>query len=634
MNGDFLQIALVFLLAAVVCVPIAKRLGMGSVLGYLIAGMLIGPFVLGFVGEEGEDIMHIAEFGVVMMLFLIGLELNPREFWKMRKSILTLGFLQMGITAVIAGAAGFFIFKFSHSTSLAIALAMAMSSTAIVLQTLKEKNLTHTAAGQSSFSVLIFQDIAVIPILALLPLLATTGAASVDDGHGGGAAMIERLPQWLQPFIVIAAIGIVFLAGRFIVVPFMRLMAKTRLREMFTAASLLLVIAVAYLMKVVDLSPALGTFLAGVVLANSEYKHELESDLEPFKGLLLGLFFIGVGASLNFALVLQEPVFIFSLVLGLMLLKALVLLMAGKAVKLKHDQNILFTFLLSQVGEFAFVLLTFSNQLAIIDRYWLDMLMAAVALSMTITPIMLLLNEKFISPYFGTKQQIVEKAADEIEEDNKVIIAGFGHFGSTVGRFLRANGVEATILDNDSDRVDMLRKIGFKVYYGDASRLQLLESAGIAEANLLITAIDSPEVNLELIGQVQKHHPGVQIMARARNRMDAYELMEMGVEKIYRESLHTSVQLAIDALTIMGMRKYTASRKGLEFIKHDEAALQKLVQYRHDQKQYVMNARAQIELQERLLAEEQTTGQEVDIAWDSELLRKAAGGDAPKQPES
>jgi CPA2 family monovalent cation:H+ antiporter-2 len=503
---------------------------------------------------------------------------------------------------------------------------MAMSSTAIVLQTLKEKNLTQTAAGQSSFSVLIFQDIAVIPILALLPLLATAGAEHADDGHGG-SAMLELLPQWLQPFIVVAAIGVVFLAGRFIVVPFMRLMAKTRLREMFTAASLLLVIAVAYLMKVVDLSPALGTFLAGVVLANSEYKHELESDLEPFKGLLLGLFFIGVGASLNFALVLQEPIFIFGLVLGLMLLKGIVLFIAGKVVKLGQDQNILFTFLLSQVGEFAFVLLTFSNQLAIIDPYWLDMLMAAVALSMTITPVLLLLNEKFISPYYGTRQQVEEKAADAIDENNKAIIAGFGHFGSTVGRFLRANGVESTILDNDSSRVDMLRKMGFKVYYGDASRLQLLESAGIGEARLLITAIDSPEVNQELIEQVQKHYPQVQIMARARNRMDAYELMEMGVQKIYRESLHTSVQLAIDALTSMGMRKYTASRKGLEFIKHDEAALQKLVQYRHDQKQYVMNVRAQIELQERLLAEEQTTGQEVDVAWDSELLRKAVNGD-------
>lgn len=633
MNGDFLQTALVFLLAAVVCVPIAKRLGMGSVLGYLIAGMLIGPFVLGFVGEEGEDIMHIAEFGVVMMLFLIGLELNPREFWKMRKTILTLGFIQMGITIVLAGAAGYFFFNFTHSTSLAVALAMAMSSTAIVLQTLKEKNIANTAAGQSSFSVLIFQDIAVIPILALLPLLATSGMVHSEDGHGSGA-MIEHLPEWLQPFIVIAAVGVIFIAGRFIVVPFMRLMAKTRLREMFTAASLLLVIAVAYLMREVGLSPALGTFLAGVVLANSEYKHELESDLEPFKGLLLGLFFIGVGASLNFALVLQEPVFIFSLVLGLMLLKAVVLLIAGKVVKLKHDQNILFTFLLSQVGEFAFVLLTFSNQLAIIDQYWLDMLMAAVALSMTITPVLLLINEKFISPYFGTRRKVEAKEADAIAENNKVIIAGFGHFGSTVGRFLRANGVDATILDNDSDRVDMLRKMGFKVYYGDASRLQLLESAGIGEAKLLITAIDSPEVNMNLIQQVQKHYPQVEIMSRARNRMDAYEMMEMGVPKIYRESLHTSVQLAIDALTNMGMRKYTASRKGLEFIKQDEAAMQKLVQYRHDQKQYVINARAQIDLQERLLAEEQTNGQEVDIAWDSELLRKAAGGKGKSHQDS
>lgn len=622
MEGDFLKSALIFLAAAVLCVPIAKRLGMGSVLGYLIAGMLIGPYVLGFVGQEGEDIMHGAEFGVVMMLFLIGLELNPKEFWKMKKSILFLGSLQMGITAIILFIGGFFILKWPLNSAIAVALALSMSSTAIVLQTLKEKGLSSTSSGQASFSVLLFQDIAVIPILALIPLLATTSGHATDNGHS--ASILSELPGWLQPISVLGAIAIVFLGGKYIAVPLLRVIAKTRLREMFTAGALLLVIAVAYLMQLVELSPALGTFLAGVVLANSEYRHELESDLEPFKGLLLGLFFIGVGASLNFGLVFAEPVMIFSLVAILMIIKGVVLFITGKLSKLSSDQNLLFTFLLSQVGEFAFVLISFTNQLLIIDQRITDILMASVAVSMTITPFLLLINERIIDPRFGVKEIDDQQEADAIEEKHPVVIAGFGHFGSTIGRFLRANGIDATVLDNDSDRVSMLRKMGFKVYYGDATRYDLLKAAGLDDAKILIAAIDHPEANISLVDTVKKHFPHVKVVVRARNRYDAYELLDMGVNEVYRETLNTSVQLAVDVLKQLGIRGYQATRKAMDFLKYDEAALRKLVSYRHDSNQYILNSKKEIEIQEQLLSEDLTREPDVDHAWDSEPLKQGA----------
>ena len=343
---NFLSQALIYLAAAVVCVPIAKRLGMGSVLGYLFAGILIGPFVLGFIGKEGQDIMHFAEFGVVMMLFLIGLELEPAHFWKLRKSILGMGTIQVGITSAILFFI-LFISGFSWQAALAVSLAIAMSSTAIALQTIKEKGLSQTVSGQASFSVLLFQDIAVIPILAILPLLAVQGATISESGHG---TFIDQFPGWLQTLSLFLAVGIIYAAGRFLIVPLLRLIAKTQLRELFTASSLFLVVSIAMLMQLVGLSPALGAFLAGVVLANSEYRHELESDLQPFKGLLLGLFFIGVGASINFQLVGSRPLLITGLVLLVMVVKAAVLFFCGRIYKLTNDQNLLYTFALSSGG--------------------------------------------------------------------------------------------------------------------------------------------------------------------------------------------------------------------------------------------------------------------------------------------
>ncbi|GAB2799055.1 monovalent cation:proton antiporter-2 (CPA2) family protein [Rhabdobacter roseus] len=618
MNSDFLSQALVYLAAAVICVPIAKKVGMSSVLGYLLSGIIIGPFVLGFIGQEGQDIMHVAEFGVVMMLFLIGLELEPAAFWQMRKAIAGFGISQLvGTTLLLL--IPFLFLGWSLPMSLAVALALSMSSTAIVLQTLKEKGLSNTMAGQSSFSVLLFQDIAVIPILAILPLLATTAIVPSEAGHH---SLLDGLPAWLQTILVFGAVGSIYVVGTYGVVPLLRIVAKTGLREMFTASSLLLVVAVAYLMELVGLSPALGSFVAGVVLANSEFRHELESDIEPFKGLLLGLFFIGVGASINFQLLSESPGQIALLVSLIILTKFLVLLGIGKIFKLKHDQNFLFALGLSQVGEFAFVLLSFSNQLQILDAEWTGKLTAITAISMMTTPLLLLANERFLAPRFGTKEAIDEKEADAIAEHHRVIIAGFGHFGSTIGRLLRANGIEATILDNNSDQVELLRKMGFKVYYGDATRLDLLKSAGAGEATLFIAAIDSPEINKNLVHTLTKHYPGLKILARARNRFDAYELMEMGVTNIYRETLYTAVHLAVDALGQLGFRKYSATRQGQKFIQYDEQGLAKLASSRHDMTEYIMNARQQIEFQEKLLHDDlmQNFSSE-DHSWDGTYVR-------------
>lgn len=615
MTSEFLHNALIYLATAVLFVPIARKLGMGSVLGYLLGGIIIGPFCLGFVGAEGKDIMHFAEFGVVMMLFLIGLELEPSHFWRMRRMILGMGVMQMGATTILCFAA-LWLFGFSWQASLACGLALSMSSTAIAMQTLREKGLTKTESGRSSFSVLLFQDISVIPILALLPLLAAAGARASQNGH---TSLMNGLPGWAQTLILLAAANGVVLIGRFLFVPFLRFIARIRLRELFTAAALLIVIATADLMLMVGLSPALGTFLAGVVLANSEFRHELESDIEPFKGVLLGLFFIAVGASINFKLMIENPLTIAALVCGAMVIKALVLFGTGKISRLSFDQNMIFTLGLSQVGEFAFVLFAFIAQLGILSAYHTDMMMGATAVTMTLTPLFLLLNERFVLPYLGTKESVEEKEADAIEGKYPVIIAGFGHFGSTLGRFLRANGIFATILDNDSDRVDVLRKMGFKVFYGDATRLDILKSAGADEAKILVAAIDSPEINLDLIEKTKKEFPRLTVMVRARNRMDAYELLDAGIKTIYRESLDTSVRLGVDVLIKLGFRKYTATRAGQNFIKYDEAALITLAAHRHNQESYIYSTREQIELQEQLLANDREKIPNLhDYAWDND----------------
>jgi CPA2 family monovalent cation:H+ antiporter-2 len=476
-----------------------------------------------------------------------------------------------------------------------------------------------TAAGQQSFAVLLFQDIAVIPILALLPLLAAR--APVADGHG--AAGIGHLPGWMQTLAVLAAVGAVVAAGRWAIVPLLRVVARTRLRELFTASALLLVVGIAVLMQLVGLSAALGTFLAGVVLANSEFRHELESDLDPFKGLLLGLFFMGVGASIDFGLVLSAPGRLALLTLGIMAIKMGVLLAVGRASRLTTDQNLMFSVGLAQVGEFAFVLFAFTSQLGILEPAVVGTMMAVTALSMTVTPLMMLANERGLLPRLGTPAA-PQRAADVPEEHHAVIIAGFSHFGSTVGRFLRANGVEATILDNDSDRVDLLRRMGFKVYYGDVTRYDLMAAAGAEQARILVSAVEDPATARSIIETARKHFPNLELMVRARHRFDAYEFMELGVTEIYRQHLDTSIRMGADVLRRLGHRAYAAHRAALQFRRYDDEALARLAAVRHSQADYIVSTRAQIAEQEALLlADREVDPTSTDHAWDSEEMRQA-----------
>ncbi|MHC1776697.1 MAG: monovalent cation:proton antiporter-2 (CPA2) family protein [Lentimicrobium sp.] len=621
MGSEFLLQATVYMGAAIVCVPLAKRLGMGSVLGFLMAGILIGPFLLGFIGDEGEDIMHFAEFGVVMMLFLVGLELDPSKLWKLRKTILGTGLSQVLITTlVVSGIA--MAWGMHWQGSLAIGMSLAMSSTAIVLQSLKEKNQMGSAAGQNSFSVLLFQDIAVIPILAILPLLAFL---PMEPGKGGHTSFLEWMPGWVQAVALLGAIVSVVAIGRFVVPRLLRLVAQARIRELFTASALLIVVGIAFLMTLVGLSPALGTFLAGVILANSSFRHELESDLEPFKGLLLGLFFMAVGASINFNLVAGNPLTVIGLTFGIILIKALILFFIGRFLKMSSDQNLIMSLGLAQVGEFAFVTLSFIGQLRILDANQTGLMMAVTAISMAMTPLIMLANEKLVLPRFGVKEND-DQPADTIDEKQRVIIAGFSHFGSTLGRFLRANGVNATILDHDSDRVELLRRLGFKVFYGDATRQDLLESAGAAEAHILVSAIDSPETNLKLVETVQKHFPNLELMIRANNRFDAYELMNLNIKNPYREHLDTSVRMGVDVLKKMGFRAYSLHRAAQQFISYDEAAMHELYKLTHDQNLYISASRKQIEMQEELLNNDFRQRPDMnDHAWDSDEMKKLAG---------
>lgn len=615
--NEFLFQALVYLAAAVIFVPIAKRLGLGSVLGYLIAGIVIGPFVFGFIGKEGEDIMHYAEFGVVMMLFLIGLELEPELLWRLRKSIVGLGGLQVIVTALILGAIAF-ASGLNWQQSVATGLIMSMSSTAIVMQSLREKGLMKTKAGQSAFSVLLFQDIAVIPIIAVFSLLTNLQVIKNNDAHA--TTWVEGQSAWMHTLMVLASVVGIIAAGRLLVRPLLRIIAKTGLREAFTASALLIVVGIAALMTQVGLSPALGAFLAGVVLANSEYRHELESDIDPFKGLLLGLFFIAVGSAIDFRLIGEQPWQIVKWVFILMALKTAILLLLGKVFKISAEQNFIFSFSLSQVGEFAFVLLSFASNEGILPPSTVSFFIAVVAISMALTPLVILLNEKLVLPRVGTEEK-EERAADEIDEKNPVIIAGFGHFGNTAGRFLRANKINATYLDLDSDRVDVLRRMGFKVFYGDASRHELLQAAGAGEAKIIIIAIDDAEKRLEMVETIKKHFPHLHMLVRATNRYDAYDLMNAGMLHVYRETVDTSVRVGVDAMTLLGYRSYTAKRLAKTFLKHDEINLKKLASIRNEE-EYITTVRKYIEEIELIVQADAEGPSLLDVGWDAETLRE------------
>lgn len=640
MHGDgFFFQAFVYLFAAVVAVPIAKRLGLGSVLGYLLAGMVIGPFGMELIGAEGQDVMHFAEFGVVMMLFVIGLELEPAVLWRMRGPILGTGGLQVGLTAALAGGIGVAT-GLPWQTALAVGLTLSLSSTAMVLQSLAERDLMTSDAGQRSFAVLLFQDIAVIPMLAFFPLLAlgtasasgTPEAAALTEGTAALAPpWIDTLPGWAQTLVVLGAVSSIVVVGHLLVRPAFRVIAKTELRELFTAAALLLVIGIALLMTSVGLSAALGTFLAGVVLADSEYRHELESNIEPFKGLLLAVFFIAVGASVDFELIAHKPALIAGLVVGLVALKFLVLAVLARVFRMGIDQGLLFALALAQGGEFAFVLFSYATQHAIIPADVASPLVAVVAVSMAATPLLLVLWERVLCPRVGTRES-VEREPDVMHEDHPIILAGFGRAGSIVGRFLRSQGIQPTVLESDSDHVELLRRLGLKVYYGDAARPDLCAIAGAAKASLLIVAVDDHAKAISIVRMARKHFPHLRILACAGQRTDVYDLAEAGVpiDDVYRETLDTSLRLGVDALRHLGFRGHQALRAARTFRARDEAGLRQLHELRGDQKAYITAARQLIVgLESTMQSDLRGATLLKDAGWDSESLRAEYGGEGP-----
>ena len=595
MENSIAITSLIFLGAAILMVPLVRKLGLSSVIGYILGGIIIGPFCLKLTGRDADDIMHATEFGVVMLLFLVGLELEPKKFWAIRKKILGLGVSQMLLTVVFLFLI-FYVAQWRWNQALVAALCFAMSSTAIVLQTLKEKNLFRTEAGQSSFSILLFQDIAVIPILALLPIIAKK--SDEDENQ----ILLQYLPDWLQPFSIIFGIATLILLGRYLFIPFLRYVSRSGMNELLTASSLFLVIGVSELMNSAGLSPALGAFVAGVMLANSEFRHELENQIDPFKGLLLAIFFVSVGSTINFRVIAEDPFFIFSTAFVVLAVKFLVLFLIGKIFGMKLNQTFLLAFALSQIGEFAFVLINYSTNLYLFDANLNAQLMAITAVTMCITPLLLILNEKVIERRL-MQQQIEELEIDEPIAPKKVIVVGFGHFGSTVGRLLRVNGIQPTILDSDPERVNVLKSYGFKVYYGDASNPGILRSAGAENADLLVLCIDNPEKNHQIVEYVKSHFPHLQIFVRAKNRLDAYDFLNHGVENIYRETLGTAVDMAVDILTATGMRSYAARRLGKRFTLIDKAMVRKMAKH-HESDNPTFTIRESLEREAELLAED------------------------------
>ncbi|REC45106.1 monovalent cation:proton antiporter-2 (CPA2) family protein [Chryseobacterium sp. 5_R23647] len=601
MESSLAMNTLLFLGVAIIMVPLARKLGLSSVIGYILGGIIIGPYVLRLTGHDVDNIMHASEFGVIMLLFLVGLELEPRKFWEMRKKIVGLGLTQMALTISILFLI-FFLAGWKVDRAITIAMCFALSSTAIVLQTLQEKNNLKTTAGEASFSTLLFQDIAVIPILAILPIIANYKARHHDNEV---QILIQKLPEWLQAGTVIFGVVILILLGRYVFVPFLRYVSKAGMSELLTASSLFLVIGVSELMVAIGLSPALGAFLAGVMLANSEFRHELEAHIDPFKGLLLAVFFVSVGSTMNFNVIAQDPVFIFSTVLVVLAVKFFVLFAIGKFFKIDTPQSLFYAFALSQVGEFAFVLINYASDLYLFDAKMNAQMMAVTAITMCITPILLIINDRLITPKF-IKEVPEAKSAFDILDNNisqkKIIIVGFGHFGSTVGRLLKANKISATVLDRDSDRVKLLRSYGFKVYYGDATRIPVLRAAGIEEAEILVLCLDDPDDNRFVAELVREQYPDVKIFVRAKNRIDAYAYLDNGIDNIYRETLGTAVDMAVDVLQETGMRKYAARRLGQRFMAIDKASIRKLAKSKDDEDIRLFTTKEILQREEDLLA--------------------------------
>jgi monovalent cation:proton antiporter-2 (CPA2) family protein len=584
--NEFLLGALVYLAAAVISAPLAKRAGLGSVLGFLLAGAIIGPSVLGIIGTEGERVKHFAEFGVIVMLFLVGLELEPEKLWSLRKHIFGLGLMQVtGVTAAIGVAS--FAYTGDWRQSLTIGLILAMSSTAIVLQGLQERGVLKSPVGQSIFSVLLFQDISVIPILAVLPLIAIT---TVHGDASHSTSLIGNYPAWAQAIAIIAAVTGLIAASRYLMRPLFRIVAETGAREIFVAFALLIVVGITLLMSLVGLSPALGTFLAGVVLADSEYRHELEMDLQPFKGLLLAIFFIAVGAGIDFSLLTSAPVALLAGLFTFIFIKLSVHFGLTQLFRMPGPDKSRFSLALAQGSEFGFVLITVATVLGLLSGNLPAMLTAIIALSMAAAPLLMMFDEKIVQPRFADGD--FARDADTISHDGvDVIIAGHGRFGMTIGRLLNAQGYKTVVLDQDASQVETLRKFGFKVFYGDALRLDLLEAAGAKDAKIMIIAIDDPEKSVELTRIAKHNYPQLQLFVRAYDRAHAYRVLDEGVENVYREVFGSSMDVAQDSLVALGKSPQSAAQIRLQFTKHDERFLREAAKMKDDQKSLIDLAR-------------------------------------------
>lgn len=576
MEGFLFQ-ATLYLITMVVAVPFASRLGLGSVLGYLAAGILIGP-VLGLVGSETQDLQHFAEFGVVMMLFLIGLELEPRALWAMRSRLLGLGGLQIVLTAVLV-TAGLVAFDYDLRIAIAVGVTLSLSSTAIVLQTLSEKKLMQTAGGRNAFAVLLMQDIAVIPILALLPLLALPGARAIAQAESGGdhaaISLIESLPAWGVTLVTLGAVVATVAGGHYLVRPLYRYVHAARLREVHTAFALMIVASIASLMLMVGLSPALGTFLAGVVLANSEFRHELESDVAPFKGLLLGLFFITVGAGIDFGVLFGKPLTIIGMTVALMLAKGVVLFLLSLVFRIRGRNRWLFTLGLAQAGEFGFVLVAFSLKQRIIGADLAQTLLLVIALSMLLTPLFFILYD-----VLGRRlaDETTPLKADEIDDHQPIIIAGVGRYGQVVNRMVTSSGFKTTVIDHDLKTIQLLRHFGFKGYVGDPTRPELLKAAGLDTARVLVACLDDRDANIQIVRYARRQRPDMHIIARARDREHVYELYRAGADDIVREHFDSSLRMGRYVLENMGLSEYEAHELQALFYKLDREAVRDLAE--------------------------------------------------------
>ncbi|MEX0347966.1 MAG: monovalent cation:proton antiporter-2 (CPA2) family protein [Paracoccaceae bacterium] len=581
---NFLYQATIYLAAAVIAVPLSARLGLGSVLGYLAAGIVIGP-VLGLVGAETEELQHVAEFGVVMMLFLIGLELEPKALWDMRDRLIGLGGLQVGVSTLAVMAVAMFAGQ-PWTIALAVGLTLSLSSTAIVLQTLSEKGLMQTNGGRATFSVLLTQDIAVIPILAFLPLLAmeamphlsSDGSIIIGDPdhgnhHGETLSLVAGLPGWAVTLVTIGAVASVVLAGIYLTRPVFRYIHSTRLREMYTALALVIVVGISFLMSLVGLSPALGSFLAGVVLANSEFRHELESDLEPFKGLFLGLFFITVGAGINFNLFFRDPLDLIGLALLVILAKGIILYVVGRAFKLRGRDRWLFTLGLAQAGEFGFVLLAFSAQHNVVPPALQQKLLMIIALTMLITPLLFIIYDLLSK---NMRDHTPQHEPDKIDEEGPIIIAGIGRFGQIVNRLVQASGFKTVVLDTDMETIQLMRRFGYKGFLGDPTRPELLKAAGLAKAKVLVAAMDDREEVTKLVAYARRQRPDLHIVARAYDRNHVYELYQAGASDIVREMFDSSLRAGRYVLENVGLSEFEAAGAEQTFYHHDRGSLREL----------------------------------------------------------